>query len=457
MIRRLLRRRLYLRIYAAVLASLAAFALLAALAWQLWPRDEPRPGLRALSGHLVAELLPADAPAQTLAASLERWRGRTGADLALLDAQGRRVAAVGAELPSPPPDADADDARAGRRDWMRRRHGPPVLVVRLPDGRTLLASAPRGRALPWSGMGFALPVVLIALAVGVGAYPVARRLTRRLEALQDGVERLGQGDLAARADVSGDDEVARLAASFNRSAERIETLVNSHKALLANASHELRSPLARIRMGLELLGPGASAPIREELARSVAELDALVDEILLAARLDAAEPAAVDAANPAAGRGAWEEVDLAALAAEECARTGAAFELAGALAAESPGATMRGDPRLLRRLLRNLLENAVRHAGAAPAEARLDASGETLVLEVLDRGPGVAEHERERIFEPFYRAQGASERAGGVGLGLALVRQIARHHGGQAHCLPRDGGGSRFRVSLPRGPAAPVG
>jgi signal transduction histidine kinase len=278
-------------------------------------------------------------------------------------------------------------------------------------------------------------LVLVALAVALGAYPVIRRLTQRLEALQSGVERWGRGDLSARVAVQGHDEVAFLATRFNQAAERIEGLLASHKALLANASHELRSPLARIRMSVELMGPEASSIQREEIARSIGELDQLIDEILLASRLDSHE----GQAEP------LEEVDLLGLAAEECARVGAQLQEPG------PGLgalVLQGSPRLLRRLLRNLLENAVRHGGQ-PVTLAIDRQEGALRLQVCDRGPGVPPAHRERIFEPFYRLPGASEKAGGVGLGLSLVRSIARRHGGEALCLQAPGGGSCFEVRLP--------
>jgi len=208
-----------------------------------------------------------------------------------------------------------------------------MLVARIPAERT-----------PARAFGFFATLALLALAVGAGAYPVVRRLTRRLERLKSGVEALGQGDLSARVRVEGRDEVAALAASFNRSAEQIERLVGAHRTLLANASHELRSPLARIRMAIEMLGAEANPALRAEVARDIAELDALVDEILLASRLDAV-----------AAIGTPEEVDLLALAAEESARVGAALD-------GSP-TVVRGDAKLFRRMIRNLLENAKRHGG----------------------------------------------------------------------------------------------
>ncbi|MGL4809106.1 MAG: sensor histidine kinase, partial [Giesbergeria sp.] len=225
-----------------------------------------------------------------------------------------------------------------------------------------------------------------------------------------------------------------LSRQFNAAAGRIEALLRSHKSLLANASHELRSPLARIRMGMELLQDGApSASARAEILRNIAELDQLVDEILLASRLDARE----------ADVGSFEMVDLVGLAAEECARTGAELE-AGSQALE-----VHAVAKLLRRALRNLLENARRYSDG-PVTVSLHLQGAMAEVRVCDQGPGVPAELRERIFEPFYRLPGASERAGGVGLGLALVRSIAGRHQGTVHCENNpQGQGACFVLRLP--------
>ena len=243
-----------------------------------------------------------------------------------------------------------------------------------------------------------------------------------------GVGSLGGGGLAARVKGEGGDEVARLAESFNRAAARIEQLLAAHKALLANASHELRTPLTRIRMAIELMKDGAEPKRKRQLEQDIAELDGLIDEILLASRLDAVQ-----------AREAEEEVDLLALAAEECARY-EGVELHGEPVA------LRGEARLLRRLIRNLLENAARH-GAPPVEVRVGRGARGAEIAVCDRGPGGPEGDRERVFEPFFRRAGGGERAG-AGLGLALVRQIARRHGGDVRCIAREGGGSCLVAEL---------
>jgi two-component system, OmpR family, sensor kinase len=278
---------------------------------------------------------------------------------------------------------------------------------------------------------------LVAAAVALGTYPIVRRLTKRLEALQNGVNLWGQGDLSRRLPEEGRDEVAFLAQRFNIAAERVQALLVSHKALLANASHELRSPLTRIRMGLELMGSQPTSVSKDEIARNIHELDQLIDEILLASRLDASP---IDIGNLA-------PVDLVGLCAEECAQAGAELDVQTG----QPSLMVPGVGKLLHRVVRNLLDNARRYA-AGDVTLSLQQSGTLAIIHVCDHGPGVPPDLRERIFEPFYRLPGASERDGGVGLGLALVKSIAQRHGGSVRCEERPGGGACFVVELPQTP-----
>lgn len=326
--------------------------------------------------------------------------------------------------------------------------------MKLPSGESLQIQVPNRRpprqpphheGPPWWARppyGFFGILGLVGLAAAVGLYPVMRKLTQRLETLQQGVQKWGDGDLGMRVPVSGHDEVADLSQHFNDAAQRIENLMSSQRALLtsqksllANASHELRSPLARIRMGLEFLGEAPPA-VKNEITRNIAELDQLIDEILLASRLDAQE----------SDLGTIESVDLIGLCAEECARVGASLQLPEGV----QSVEVQGVAKLLRRMVRNLLENAKRYGGESGQEIALSLSQINAVttVRVDDRGPGVPAELRDRIFEPFYRLPGASERTGGVGLGLALVKSIALRHGGQVSCLGRAGGGACFEVTL---------
>jgi signal transduction histidine kinase len=291
--------------------------------------------------------------------------------------------------------------------------------------------------------GFIWMLALMGVAAALALYPVVRRLTKRLEGLQQGVQRWGDGDLSVRVPANGDDEVADLSRRFNAAAERIQNLMSAQKSLLANASHELRSPLARIRMGLELMdAPGANEGVRDrtrnEILRNMAELDQLIDEILLASRLDARE----------SDMGTVESVDLVGLCAEECARVGATFDVPAGMA----NLEVQGVAKLLRRMVRNLLENAMRYGTPAGQEddvvLSLAVENSSPVLRVCDRGPGVPAQYRDRIFEPFFRLPGASERAGGVGLGLALVKSIAERHGWGVRCEGREDRGACFCIDM---------
>lgn len=415
-------KRLYLQVYVTVVASLLVFATVAgALWWYYVEQMAPRHPVDVLA-EAAQDLPEAAAPREKQQLAVRRMARVLGGDVALYAPDRTPLAQWGRPLPVP----DDDREHGGR---IHGRGGQPAWSVRLADGRWLVARLPRDAFLRARRPGPLLILGLLVLAVGVGAYPVVRRITRRLENLRGGVEALGAGDLGARVTVEGRDEVARLAESFNRAAARIEELVSAHRTLLANASHELRTPLARIRMAIELMKEQAEPRRKAELEQDIAELDALIDEILLASRLDALK-----------GLEVAEPVDLLALAAEECVRYDSA-ELDG------QAVTVRGDPRLLRRLLRNLLENAQRH-GRPPIELRIARAGAGAEIRVCDHGAGIPDAERERVFEPFYRRPGAAE---GSGLGLALVRQIARRHGGDARCGAGDGGTSCFAVTLASG------
>jgi len=411
--------RLYLQFYATILLVLAVFVAAALLTWRFV--EEQTPQYLDVAAELTGALLPdADAPQEDDQKALDALHRKLRFDLALYRPDGSLLAVAG----RPPPRFDPNRARIG---WRRTNSGP-TFTLQLPDGRWLVARQVRERPSPtlWIA-GFLL---LLAAAIALGAWPVVRRLGRRLERLKTGVEQLGGGNLGARVQVEGRDELASLAESFNRSAQRIEELVSAHRLLLANCSHELRTPLARISVAAALLGESADAKTREELKRDIAELDHLIEEILLSSRLEAAK-----------GLEHNEPVDLLALAAEEAAHYDTE--------ATGQPVTINGDRLLLRRLIRNLLENARRYAGDGPIDVSVTNDAGRAVLEVRDHGPGIPEDERERIFEPFYRLIATRESGRGSGLGLALVREIARRHGGEAVCLAADGGGSRFRIDLP--------
>jgi len=409
-------RRLYLQVYFTIVASLVLVVITAGLLWHFSTSFPPFGQQFEVAGEIIAELVPpVEASPQAQQEAIERLAERIGTDLALFSRTNELLASAGQPLPAP--------GRSGRTGGWLRTAGGPAVAIPLPDGRRLVARIP-SRQRP-SALMLAAFLGAIALVVALGARPVVRRLTGRLERLQRGVESLGAGDLRARVKVEGRDEVARLAQSFNQAATRIESLVDAHKMLLANASHELRTPLTRIRLGLELAG--GSPERRAELEKDIAELDQLVDEILLVSRLDATEQLDIR-----------ENVDLTALAAEECARY-------DDCTVEARPVTVHGDPALLRRMIRNLVSNAQLH-GQPPIEVTVDRQDDQAILRVTDHGPVISESARERLFSMFYRIPGRSGPKGS-GLGLALVKQIARRHGGDV--VYDAARGSCFTVTLP--------
>ncbi len=468
---------LTLRIYLTLVAVLLLFALGSAWVFQRHIDNERGHADAVMLDRMEAwgdliqhSLPPVDAPLAEQAASLRDWSQRLRVPLALDSSAGERIAASetferrlrsGRLIPF------EVRLRDGRVLWILRSGLNPSVVraaVREMDGeRPAEPLSPSAAAagsvrrhpplpaavIPWLAgpdapawqRGVSLVVVLMLLLLGVaaGTWPVVRALTRRLQLLKQGAERFGAGELSHRVQVTGRDELAAVAASFNEAAERIERLVRSHQSLLANASHELRSPLARMKMAVSLFdeaGPSQREQLKHEIHTNIAELDALVEEVLLASRLDAVQTRPTDL------------VDLQALAAEELARLGGG-ELVTSWQAGQDAVLVVGDERLLRRALRNLLENARRYGGGR-VDVFVRAQGSEAVVQVCDRGDGVPADQRERIFEAFYRLPGHAEKAGGVGLGLSLVKQIAAHHQGHVRCEDRPGGGTCFVLGVPR-------
>ena len=414
-----LRRRLFWKIYVTLLASLIAVAVLMGAIWRLMG-ETPEDRLATLRANVTAAAAVPDHDVSSTA--LQELGDKGNADLTVYSGDGRLVASGDRAV------ALRDDLTKQEQHWHTR--------IDLPDGRIVMVRLRPPRHDP--GLHILMAVLLVATAAGLAAIPMTARLTRRLETLRAGMARWGGGDTSARVDEHGSDEVALVAHTFNLAAERIEAMLRSQRALLANASHELRSPLARLRIAVELWMEVPAPAAQAEIVRNLSEIDGLVEEILLSSRLD----------HPTAGSEAFDRVDLLGLAAEEAARVGARV---GGDAVE-----VEGNATLLRRLLRNLLENATRH-GEPPVAVHVALAGIEVRVVVSDHGRGVPERERERVFEPFYRPAGVGEDRGGWGLGLALVRQIARHHGGSVLCTSGPEGGSRFTVLLAAATAEEAG
>ena len=244
------------------------------------------------------------------------------------------------------------------------------------------------------------------------------------------------------------DELGALTRAFNDMAERVERLVHGQQELLANVSHELRSPLARIRVALALLPRDGDTEGRlRDVETDLGELDRLIEDVLTTARLDATglprHPVAVDVAALLA--------ELRERAAHDPAAAGTRVEVA-----PGPAPDLTADPALLKRALWNLVENAAKY-GAPPITLAARRDGEAVRLSVTDWGEGIAPAERERVLAPFYRLDrartpsAAGEAPHGFGLGLTLARRVAEAHGGRIVIEPaavRDGRDEGCRVTL---------
>jgi signal transduction histidine kinase len=275
--------------------------------------------------------------------------------------------------------------------------------------------------------------LLLGVVAGV-TWLVTRRALRPVEGIRREMAVItASEDLARRVPVPDThDEIARLARTTNETLAALEASVERQRRFVADASHELRSPIASLRTQLEV---GAAHPGLLDVDGAVADtvrLQRLAADLLLLARLDAGERPAADA-----------RVDLAALAREQAAgRAGVSVR------AES--GEVAGSRAQLERLLANLLDNAQRHARSA-VEVTVRGEGGQVVVAVADDGEGVPEADRERIFERFVRLDAARSRDdGGAGLGLAIARDVAVRHGGSLTAGEAPGGGALFELRLPR-------
>ncbi len=390
---------------------------------------------RYVAAHVVAmERDPA-----SLSAELRRVRETFAVEATVYGKDGRAPIASSAVPPLAPvlaPGAEEPRGFPGKHAGGR--------ALPLPDGGQVVFVF-TGRA-PFSGRA---PVVLVAVlcVIALASVPLARSIAAPVEQLTRAARALGAGDLTTRARVRARGEVGDLARAFDEMAERLEALVRNEKELLANVSHEVRTPLARMRVALELAAEGDAERARRylrEIGADLDELDRLVDDVLSTARLDLA-----------AGGGGHvrrEPVALAAVAKEAAGRFAERWpdrELRVDLGAPLP--PVSGDAGLLRRLLENLLDNAAKYSEPdQPVALVAQAEAGAAVLEVRDQGIGIAPEDLPRLFTPFFRTDRSRARGtGGVGLGLALARRIARAHGGDVEAASELGKGTTFRVRIP--------
>ena len=455
--------RLHGRIYFHSLAVLVVACVATALTFALGARGavthEVAERVARHLASLVADVI--DDPT-ALASRLQRIHDELDIDVTVRSVDGRVIATAGRPLP-PLSAEEAERVRAG----LLARHSRPVwyaaVAVRKPHSGLVVgflqASTPH-RFGPPHVLRPALTVALILVVVALVTVPTARRISRPLERLTEAVRRLGGGDLSSRVPVTSlgrasrrwrdrcrADELEELAGAFNEMADRVERLVRGQRELLANVSHELRSPLTRIRVALELLPPDVANEARlRGVEADLADLDRLIEDILTTARLDETGlPARLD---PLDARRVLMDV-------AERARHDPLLEGKPVHVLDGLPVPLAADGALLRRAVWNLVENAAKY-GAPPITLSAERVGDQVALSVADDGRGIPAAERERVFTPFYRGDRAraSGPARGLGLGLTLARRVAEVHGGRiaVEAVSAAGGaerGCRVVITLP--------
>lgn len=428
------KRRLALRLYALT----AAIAISVMVALLFLPRFVASPRYLEPQAALVQNLVDRfsmRAPAERQH-PLERWRKRLKGKLTFYDASGDVVASTAEDLPRP-----TSDELAGLKTekWVLKYRR---IIVRSDDSTMTAVYVPDSFGFPW---GFVLPLAGgVLLVVGAATLWFSRRLVRPLDSLAMAARKFGSGDITARARLHRDDELGDVGKAFDDMADRTAALISSQRQLMADVSHELRTPLARIRVALELAAedPLAAKDVLTDVGCDLDEIDQLIEDILTTARLD---------------------IDHAPVVTKEAISVGELADRAAArFIAKHPGRTLERevddaeraiecDPVLLRRALDNLLDNAAKYSEpSAPVKLAVHPSGKAVSFEVVDRGVGMSRDELQRAGTPFWRADGSrARRTGGVGLGLALARRIARAHGGDVSLDSTPGRGTTARLDIP--------
>ena len=299
------------------------------------------------------------------------------------------------------------------------------------------------RPLPWDWLGWGALAVLLAL---LGAYWLVRRVTAPLRSLAAAARAVGRGEAAPPLHEEGAREIVEVAHAFNQMTQNLQSQESNRALVLAGISHDLRTPLARLRLGVEMSN---DTSLRDGMVADIEQMDAVIGQFLEFAR------AGRDEGRPG------EAVDLSVLAASLCTHYTA---LGRSVTADvTPGVSAIARPAALKRALMNLIDNALRYAGGNDSTAQIEIGvmrgGTGATIDIRDRGPGIPPDQAERLKQPFTRldeARGSSDGGidsaqGGAGLGLAIVDRIVRQSHGSFDLLARDGGGLIARISLPPG------
>ena len=329
---------------------------------------------------------------------------------------------------------------AGATEERQRRAGKLVISRRTVDGAYWFIALPPDRPQPWVYFPYYL---LVIGATGILCWAAAVRLVSPIRHLTATVERFGRGDLSARWHTRRRDEIGYLARAFNETAERLQGLLTSERRLLADISHELRSPLARLKFAVKL---ARSSPDQrhalDRIERDVDRITSMVSELVEITRAEG---------DPEARK--FEILDLEQVVNDVVSEERIDAEVrerrlqvSGQL--ERP---LWGDPELLRRAVANVLQNAIRYSPShSTVEVRLGETADTSIVEIRDHGPGVPEELLSQIFKPFFRAEESRDtNSGGIGLGLSIAMRAVQVHQG-AITAENAHPGLKVQIVLPR-------
>lgn len=459
-------RSLFARIFISFWVTMLVVVAVLVVTSPLWTRSRPgverwQRGAEQVLAERVGDVARSLELSEPAPRSVHRPRRGGGPPLriTLLDAEGQPV-------DGPPPERDDRElalrSLAAGQELTERVGAEHRLArpVRTADGRELVVVGTLRRppqAVDLLDPRVLLPrLALLTAVVGLFCLLLARHLSAPFAELRAATQRLAEGELSARVGPAVSrrrDEIGDLGRDFDTMAERLEQLVSSQRTLLRDVSHELRSPLARLEVALELARQRGGDAVAEPLARigrESARVNELIGQLLSLARLEAG--AAVEAMEPVDVRTLLEEV--CADASFEAASERGMVRLTATVAAVTPGS-----PGLLRSAIDNVVRNALAHSPQGrEVEVSLgveDADGGTrrVLITVRDHGPGVPPEDLERLFEPFYRVSEARDRSsGGIGLGLAITERAIRWHGGTVGASNHPAGGLVVMIRLPLAP-----
>ena len=288
----------------------------------------------------------------------------------------------------------------------------------------------RGSASVWAWTGWSIFGLTLAIA---GGYLLMLRVNRPLQALAKAAGEIGAGKIPLPLDESGPTEIRTLSHAFNQMTSNLKRIDADRALLLAGISHDLRTPLSRLRLGLEMLADSEDNGLKPGMIHDIEDMDAIINQFLDFAR---------ESGNESSRAGE----DLNQIVASVCGR----FASSGCLVKTNLGALppLTLKPIATQRMITNLVDNAVRYGGAE-IEVTTERAGDYVVLRVLDRGPGIPDEDLSRVMQPFTRLEASRAGGKGSGLGLAIVERAVRMHGGKVRLSSRVGGGLEARVELP--------